>query len=61
MFWVEIAIATIIGFLVGVVTMGTFLKSVRNIEMEDRIVSMIRDAQERALRDREVPPGPPKS
>jgi hypothetical protein len=54
MFWLEIALATIIGFAVGAVTMGLVLRSARNVVLEDQIVQAL------AQSSSTPPPVPPK-
>lgn len=48
MHWIELAIAAGVGFCAGVVFIGMFFKSVRNVRLEDQI---IRALHEQALRN----------
>jgi hypothetical protein len=51
LFWLEIALATIIGFSAGAVTMGLLMRSVRNVVLEDQIIEALGRALPREPKD----------
>ena len=57
--WFELTAAAVVGFTMGVIFMGALMKSVRRIEIEDRIISTLQQQQDWSPPS-QPPPHPPK-